>query len=414
MTGWTLAGRAAVLVAGALAGPGWGRLSAQVAPQVGFTGEIRLRGEWDGRTVGVGDDAATLARVRLGARVAVLDWLGVFAQLQDARAWGTEGSTLADASADQLDLHQGYVELGRTDRLRARVGRQELSLADERLVGAVGWTNTGRALDGARLMGKLGATEWTAFWMNVAERDALLATGLDPQANQGNQGSGADGWLMGGFLTHALGGVTAELTVVADRNAVTAESYTLHARFLGTGGAILFDAAAAYQFGPDRSAYFATGMAGTRLGRGTLAVQVDYLSGDDDPAAGDAGAFTTLYATNHKFYGIMDYFLDPAGQLNQAGLVDAVARATAAPSAATRLRADVHHFWAAQDRGQGTTLGTEVDVVGTWAMAAPAALELGAGLFLPSDPIGQFGLAAFNGGIDPTYWGYLQLTVRWP
>jgi hypothetical protein len=404
----------AALLMAALLGPVGSRLSAQLTPQIAFSGELRLRGEWDGRTAGIEDDAATLSRIRLGARVTVLDWLSAFAQVQDARAWGTEGNTLTDAGADQLDLHEGYAELGRTDLLRARLGRQELSLGDERLVGAVGWSNTGRAFDGARVYGNVGGTEWTAFWMNVAERDALLPTGLDPQVNQGDQATGADGWLLGAFLTRALGGATAELTVLADRNAVTSESYTLHARLHGTWRTILFDAAAAYQFGPDRSAHFATGMAGMTLGPGMVAVQVDYLSGDDDPVAGDAGAFNTLYATNHRFYGYMDYFLDPVAQLDQAGLVDAMAQASADLSAATRLRADVHHFWAAQDRGAGTSLGTEVDVVGAWTVAAPAALEVGAGLFFPSDPIGQFGLPAFGGGIDPTYWGYLQLTVRWP
>jgi hypothetical protein len=403
----------ALLTALAL-GPAWSLLPAQEPPRLAFSGEVRLRGEWDGRTAGVEDDAATLSRVRLGMRVEALDWLTAFAQLQDARAWGTEGNTLTDASADQVDLHQGYVEFGRTDLLRARLGRQELALGDERLVGTVGWSNTGRAFDGARLFGRIGRTEWTAFWMNVAERDALLPIGLDPQVNEGNQAAGADGSLLGGFLTHALGGVTAELSVLADRNAVTAESYTLHARVHGGGGPLRFDAGAAYQFGPDRSAHFATGMAGTTLGPGLLAVQVDYLSGDENPVAGDATAFHTLYATNHRFYGYMDYFLDPVGQLDQAGLVDAMARAGVDASAAVRVWADAHHFWAAKDRGAGTSLGTEVDVVGAWMIATPAVLEAGAGLFFPSDPIGQFGLPAFNGGIDPTYWGYVQLTVRWP
>ena len=160
-------------------------LSAQESPTVRFSGELRLRGEWDGRTVGVGDDAATLSRIRLGARVALNGWLGAFAQLQDARAWGTEGNTLTDASADRLDLHQGYAEIGHAERVLGRLGRQEIALGDERLVGAVGWANTGQAFDGARLLGRTGGFDWNVFWMNVAERDSLLATGPNPQVNQG-------------------------------------------------------------------------------------------------------------------------------------------------------------------------------------------------------------------------------------
>jgi hypothetical protein len=385
-------------------------LSAQEAPTITFSGELRLRGEWDGRTVGVGDDAATLSRIRLGARVALSSWLGAFAQIQDARAWGTEGNPLTDASADQLDFHQGYAELGRLGRVQARLGRQELALGDERLVGASAWNNTGRAFDGARMLGRLSRFDWSVFWMNVAERDALLPTGTDPQTNQGD---GDDGWLLGGFASHAFGGATAELTALFDQDAITAESYTVNLRLHGTGGALLYEAAGAYQFGPDRSAFLASGKAGLAIGDATLAAQLDYLSGDDDPTAGDATAFNTLYATNHKFYGSMDYFLDIPGQLDQAGLMDAMLRGSIDLSSVTRLRADVHHFRLAQDRGDGQTLGTELDLVGTWTMAAFAGFEAGAALFLPADPItGQ--LPAFANGSDPTYWGYAQLTLRWP
>jgi hypothetical protein len=395
-----------VVLLGSLATP----LAAQEPPRVTFSGEARFRGEWDGRTVGVGDDAATLSRIRLGARAALTDWIAAFAQIQDARAWGTEGNTLTDATADQLDLHQGFVELGRARGVVARVGRQEVNLGDERLVGAVGWTNTARSFDGVRVVGNVGGFEWTAFWMNVAERDALQTTGTDPQ---GNQGEGDDGWLIGGFAAAKLGGATAELTALADKDAVTAESYTANLRLHGKAGDMLYEAAGAYQFGPDRSAWFASGKAGLAYSWGSLAAQVDYLSGDDDPAAADAKAFNTLYGTNHKFYGYMDYILNVPGQLDQAGLVDAMARATFNPSGVTQVRADAHHFRLARERAAAHTLGTELDLVGTWAMHRYAGLEAGAALFLPSDLITAL-LPAFAAGSDPTYWGYVQLTVRWP
>ena len=386
-------------------------LAAQQLPTVDVSGELRLRGEWDGRTVGVGDDAATLSRIRLGARVGLASWIAAFAQLQDARAWGTEGSTLTGAGGDHLDLHQGYADLGSADRMLGRLGRQELSLGDERLVGTVGWSNTGRVFDGARVLGTAGRVQWTAFWMNVAERDSVQAVGLDPQANQGVND---DGWLLGGFASGKVGGSTAEVTALYDRNAVTSKSYTVNLRVHGAAVAFLsYDVAGAYQFGPNRSAWFASGRVGAELGRGSLAAQLDYLSGDDDPTAGDVKAFNTLYATNHKFYGYMDYFLNLPGQLDQAGLVDAMLRGSVDPTPATRVRADLHHFRLAEDRGNGKTLGTELDLVGTWGVAKVAALEAGGGLFFPSEPITAL-LPAFFSGTDTTYWGYAQLTLRWP
>lgn len=406
--GGSKTGRAMLLAAGL--GAGAVPLAAQELPRFTFSGEARFRGEWDGRTTGVGDDAATLSRIRLGARAALTDWIGAFAQLQDARAWGTEGNTLTDASADQLDLHQGFVELGTERRFLARLGRQEMNLGDERLVGAVGWTNTGRSFDGLRALGALSGIEWSVFWMNVAERDALLPTGTDPQANQGE---GDDGWLLGGFATARAGGLTAELTALADKDAVTAESYTVNLRVHGAAGALQYEGAGAYQFGPDRSAWFASGRAGLALDPGSVAAQIDVLSGDDDPDAGDVKAFNTLYATNHKFYGYMDYFLNPGGQLDEAGLVDLMLRGRLDLSPVTQVRLDAHHFRVARERGGEHTLGTEIDLVGTWSMAKYAGLEAGAALFLPADLMADL-QPAFAGGSDPAYWGYVQLTVRWP
>jgi hypothetical protein len=260
------------------------------------------------------------------------------------------------------------------------------------------------------MLGTVGKVEWAALWMNVAERDALQPTGTDPQANQGE---GDDGWLLGGFATTKVGGMTAELTALADKDAVTAESYTVNLRLHGAAGALQYEGAGAYQFGPDRSAFLVSGRAGIAAERASLAAQLDVLSGDDDPGAGDEKAFNTLYATNHKFYGYMDYFLNVPGQLDEAGLVDAMLRASLDLSSVTRLRADAHHFRVAQERGGEHTLGTEVDLVGTWAMARYAGLEAGAALFLPADLMTAL-QPAFAAGSDPTYWGYVQLTVRWP
>jgi hypothetical protein len=154
-------------------------------PKISFDGQFRLRAEADGRTTGTKPDYATLSRIRGGVRVGLTDWIRAYVQLQDARAWGSELNTLTDAGADNFDMHQGYAELGGTGAFNTRLGRQEMILGDERLVGAVGWSNTGRSFDGVRLMGEARGIGWTAFAYNVAERDSLLVVGLHPQLNEG-------------------------------------------------------------------------------------------------------------------------------------------------------------------------------------------------------------------------------------
>jgi len=382
----------------------------QKYPEFRFEGQFRLRSEADGRTAGESPDFATLSRVRLGVRATLLDWMSVFAQVQDARAWGTETNTLVDASAEFFDLHQGYVDLGSTDGFTARLGRQKMYVADERLVGAVEWVNTARPFDGARGFGNAGEFTWNLWVMNVVERDSLLPTGLHPQDNQGLYD---DGWLIGGFGSRKFGDVTSELTFVFDRKAATPESYTANLRFHGRTGLFLYEAAGAYQFGPDRRAFFASGKAGVSFGKGMIAAQVDYLSGDSDPADTETEAFNTLYATNHKFYGYMDYFLFIPQQLDQAGLVDAMLRGSFNPSEKTVIRLDVHRFATAKERSGEKTLGTELDLTGVWRIAAPVRLQLGFSVYVPED-LSTILLPAFAAGDDVTYWGYAQLLVNWP
>ncbi len=385
-------------------------LRAQEFPIIGLDGQVRLRSEWDGRSVGVDPDAATLSRIRVGVRAQLEPWLRAYVQLQDARAWGIETNTLTDASADQFDLHQGFVEIGWPDGIVGRLGRQEMLLGDERLVGAVGWTNTARSFDGARVTGRAGRFEWTVFWMNVAERDALVATGLDPQANQGESD---DGWLLGGFASRTIRGGAIELTALADRDAATDESYTVSLRAHGAAGLVRYEAAGAVQVGPDREAYFASGKIGVAHGRGSVALQVDYLSGDDDPTDAKRTAFNTLYATNHKFYGYMDYLIAFPGQTGEAGLVDAMARAALRLSPRWTMNLDLHRFGTASERVGQRALGTELDAIADWTMARLASLQVGVGIFLP-ETLAVTLLPAFAGGDDPTYWGYVQLSLRWP
>ncbi|NNM35004.1 MAG: hypothetical protein HKO53_18140, partial [Gemmatimonadetes bacterium] len=94
-----------------------GVLATALCPNQGVAQDLDLRGQirprLEVRDLGGGDDAVALTNMRVRASVeAALDkGISVFIQLQDVRIWGEETSTLGDFSADQLDLHQGYVRL---------------------------------------------------------------------------------------------------------------------------------------------------------------------------------------------------------------------------------------------------------------------------------------------------------------
>ena len=136
-------------------------------------------------------------------------------------------------------------------------------------------------------------------------------------------------------------------------------------------------------------------------------------SGDPDPDDGRTKAFNTLYATNHKFYGYMDYFLALPAQLDQAGLVDAVLRGSWGAAKNTTIRLDLHRFWTAEERFGETELGTEIDLIGAWNILPIANLSGGGGIFMPEDLMTEL-MPAFSEGKETTWWGYMQLTLKWP
>jgi len=378
------------------------------AAQVTLSGQMRFRGEWDGRTVGTGDDAAVLSRIRLGVRADVRPWLTAFAQLQDHRAWGTEADPV-EGSADAFDLHQGYVDLTQGE-YTVRIGRQEVGLGDERLVGPLAWANTGRSFDGVLARRELPGGHVRAFWMNVHERDALTLIGVDPQANEGED---EDGWLIGAFVTTAVGGATLEGIFLHDRNAATGESSTAHGRVHGSAGRVLFDGSGAYQFGPDLRAFLFSAKLGLAFAAdGSIAAQLDYISGDDDPLDATDHAFRTLYPTAHAYHGYMDYFLAFPGNTVSAGLMDAIARVAVPMPDPWRLRGDLHRFSLAKARDGSRALGWEADAVVARDLTRGASVELGASAFFPTDLMRSVA-PAFSSGADPTYWGYLMLIVGW-
>jgi hypothetical protein len=97
-------------------------------------------------------DFYMLQRLRLNLLIQPVWWLKVIAQSQDAREF-YKGGTPAPPYQDTWDLRQAYAEIGDMERgfFSLRVGRQEVNLGDERLIGSSNWTNNARTFDAARL-----------------------------------------------------------------------------------------------------------------------------------------------------------------------------------------------------------------------------------------------------------------------
>ncbi len=387
--------------------------------KVTLSGDVRVRSELDARTAGAGADHATLLRTRLGVRIAPDSQVRVFIQFSDSRAFGEETNTLTDASADLLDVHQAFVEWEPHQRLRVRVGRQELAFADERLIGTVGWANVNRSFDGVRATATAG--EWTidGFGAVVDERAALLATGLDPRLNEDAESD------------HSFYGIWAstgmfDVFAMVDRNAgdgaiVNIDRYTLGGYVRKNVGRARLTGTAAVQLGgqtteagtrQDIEAYMLSGALGYQFPGDVpidAKIQADILSGDATPDDEVFGGFNTLYATNHAFYGFMDFFLNIPRQLGFLGLVDVFMNVSARP-AGWALRGDLHHFWLNDENASGDrAVGLELDLTAARSITPALTVQLGYSFFNPS-AAGE--VAPVSLGLELLQWGYVQGSVR--
>jgi len=128
------------------------------------------------------------------------------------------------------------------------------------------------------------------------------------------------------------------------------------------------------------------------------------VSGDEDPADGEFGNFNTLFATNHKFYGFMDYFLGFGGP---SGLRDAGLSVGFNVSDPFKVMVDVHHFTADQEQADaGTVFGQELDVTGIYAYNSAFSFRVGLSVFSPDE------LMEARFGEDTAFWGYLMTVVN--
>jgi hypothetical protein len=106
-----------------------------------------------------------LNRLRWNLSLLPASWLQFRFQMQDSRAAGKALKPYAPPFQDTFDLRLAYLELGGSEKSPAaiRIGRQEINLGEERLVGSSGWANTARSFDAARLSLHWGKYRLEAF-----------------------------------------------------------------------------------------------------------------------------------------------------------------------------------------------------------------------------------------------------------
>ncbi len=404
-----------ILLCAVAAGP----LAAQ---SVEFSGQLRERSEFNDKSFleEMHHDVYHQLRTRLRATGTVNEQVRVVAEIQDARVFGEETSTL-NAGASHFDLRQGFVEVkGLADGLLGfTLGRQALVYANERFLGAIDWHPYGQTFDAGVLRLTAGDFRIDAIGAAVTRNPVM------PDYTR-------DVFLTGAWAawTNADIRTTVQAFFLYDNPATTLVRQNRQTAGLYAGGHFAgfdYELDAAVQMGD----YMITGSPAKDISANMIGVRVGYafpqlaklrigagfdrLSGQDPNDAEKMGAFHTLYATNHKYYGFMDYFLNIPATTTGFGLQDIIAQVSLVPTDGFALAVDLHLFSTASDPaefgsnydGKSNAIGTEVDVTAKWSLAKAVGMTLGYSMFS-----GAADRAVLTGTTDATSWAYLMTTVN--
>ncbi|MGC3960825.1 MAG: alginate export family protein [Verrucomicrobiota bacterium] len=312
-------------------------------------------------------------------------WWSAFVQARSSETWSDSRSATGAGTVPGLggrggpeqdglvDLHQAYVTVGNHKEfpVSAKIGRQELSYGDERLVGAFAWNNIGRVFDAAKV-------RWQHEWFAAEAFTSKLVLPNDNNPNVWNDYSVFSGLYVTTkqlpknitelyFFARNENGQDANTGPgTADTGAVLPfqtpapyerNIYTVGGRIKsnpGDFGAFDYTVEGAYQFGDwrqtftsaklDQDAYAFVANAGYTFGESAMqprfALEYAFGSGDDSPTDGKHGTFDQLYPTGHKHWGYMDI-------ASWQNIHDARAIFTIKPHPRVSVALEGHLFWLA-------------------------------------------------------------------
>lgn len=335
---------------------------------------------------------------------------------QDLRTWGDENQLKDNAN---VNIHEAWAELTITDRYKVKLGRQEVVYDDQRLLGSVNWTQPARSHD--------------ALIIKHESNGSDFKLDIGAVYNQENENVLGNTYTLDNykFLSYAwtnkhFGALGISAIFLTDGF----ETPTGHMNYRYTYGTFvnyeLQDWSAEGTFyiqnGDDDtrkniSSYMVAGKLAYQLKKIKLTTGVDYLSGgkkdDADPMR---HTFNTLYATNHKFYGYMDYFLNIPKETNGGGLKDIYLNVGYNSMEEVRINVTYHHFSLANkildpansSQTLNKSLASELDISAAYVFTNDISLQLGYSTLFGSDSLERIQQRSSEG---LQQWGWVMLVL---
>jgi hypothetical protein len=238
-----------------------------------------------------------------------------------------------------------------------RAGRQEVNVAEGRLIAAPNWGQGGQSFDGVRWFRPLGGQRLEII---------LLRTREDSSPTHDSSGD-----LLAAWYAIPIGGHgEAEFYAVDDRHSGT---FGTHQSYLGAvwaaeKGPFSARVQGIRQIGEREGVDVRASLLALRAGlsvledRGSVTLWYDRLSGDSDPGDDVQKAFSTLYGARFRYYGRANHFVDIPMRTGGLGLQDAALKLSYSTGRDVQVNLDLHAFRTSESEGiSDSRLGEEAD-----------------------------------------------------
>ena len=414
-----------------------------------FTGLAHMISQMDGKDFSNHTHPLfyNVMKFRVGVEKTLFGQVDFKLEIQDSRLMGQEaGVTNNDHN---LDLFQGYVNIRDLFELplSLQLGRFQMQYGTERIIGRSFWHMNERVFDGLRF--KYHTKAFKADFFNIIHTNS---TDYILKLNPGTyQYPAADSYGYGvyGLWTQTQISEKSKIDVFgimeADDHLNETENVelvrnTFGLNYFGNYGSLSTILEFAYQIGnkkgdnfdddgnikssydKDINAYMAALRLDYKMKPVKLALGGNIISGTDPADGSEINTYSNYLASKHKFFGLMDYFLDIKNGTGNLGLND-IYIGVSYPEIVKNLSASLtaHYFMSNQSKifmiddieEELSDFGQEIDLTFDYKIIKGTSVKFGGGLFMPGGLMKElWKLEDGTERSDMSFWAFAMLVTR--
>ncbi|MCO5260465.1 MAG: hypothetical protein M9916_10010 [Crocinitomicaceae bacterium] len=403
-------------------------ISAQIRPRA----EIRS-GNFKPAEKGKYPAALISQRTRLKFFYDYKDILSVNITPQMISIWGQDGNTQGSGINNGFALFEAWAKVHSSKTTYFAIGRQIISLDDERYFGELDWAQGARVHDALSFHWEAKKVTLRTYLAYNQNYKALYSNNINNISGNLYSPVGATPYkwmqtIWGNFKITDIDAISLLASNIGFQTMLTpndtAKNYnnqTFGVNYFHTGAKWNINASAYYQMGQNAggkriSAYMAVLGASYKFNdQWKLGFGSELVSGNKVGAAPKSvsNVFTPYFITGHKFYGHMDYYYAGNGH-KDAGLSDNFISLGYAPSQKWSLYLNIHQFLAPYGVNNGIkdlsiNLGQEFDLGFNVKINKFVKIYGGYSLYMTTPTVNNL-----KGSINPRgdqHWGWVTLDI---